>query len=186
MTRNNLNRRNLTAAILAGSAGLATAARRAAAQPADDTDLARRIAALEDQAALKRLVDTFSNLADTKDIDTQVLLFTEDAVVESWSGGQRGSTFTGRAELAEAFGSFLAQFSTIYHINGQQTATIEGDTATGTAYCLVVLIREEDGRVIHRTSGVRYEDRYVRQDGTWLIAGRVSHFEWTELTEKPA
>ena len=185
MAESILNRRHLTAAFLAGSAGLALATRPVAAQQAGD-DLTSRIAALEDQAALKRLVDTFSNLADIKDIETQVLLFTEDATVESWSGGQRGSSFTGRAALAEAFGGFLAQFSTVYHINGQQTVEIEGDAAIGTAYCLVVLVREEDGKVIRRTSGVRYDDRYVRQDGTWLISGRTSHFEWTEITEGPA
>ena len=36
---------------------------------------------VEDQLALKRLVDTFSNLADVKDVDSQILLFTEDAEV---------------------------------------------------------------------------------------------------------
>ena len=41
---------------------------------------------VEDQLALKRLVDTFSNLADVKDVDSQILLFTEDAEVVSKSG----------------------------------------------------------------------------------------------------
>ena len=45
-------------------------------------------AQIQDQLALKRLVDTFSNLADVKDVDAQVLLFTEDAEVVSKSGGQ--------------------------------------------------------------------------------------------------
>ena len=36
---------------------------------------------VQDQLALKRLVDTFSNLADVKDVDSQILLFTEDAEV---------------------------------------------------------------------------------------------------------
>jgi hypothetical protein len=96
------------------------------------------------------------------------------------------SSFTGREALAKAFGGFLAQFDTVYHMNGQQTVVLSGDEATGTAYCLVVLIGEIDGKVMQRTSGVRYEDRYVRQDGVWLIAGRTSHFEWNEMTELPA
>lgn len=182
MTKSTCSRRDLTAAIVAGS-GMILAASPAVSQTDVGSDLAARLALLEDRAALKRLVDTFSNLADTKDIDTQVLLFTEDAVVESWVDGQRSSTFTGRAELAEAFGGFLSQFSTVYHINGQQTVTIEGDRASGTAYCLVVLIRQQDGKTVRRVSGVRYEDRYVRRGGEWLIAGRTSHFEWTETAE---
>ena len=38
---------------------------------------------LEDQLALKKLVDTFSNLADTKDTKAQMDLFTDDAEVIS-------------------------------------------------------------------------------------------------------
>ncbi len=180
-----LNRRHLAGALLAGSAGLALAAGPAAAQKAGEGELSSRLKLMEDRAALKHLVDTFSNLADVKDIDTQVKLFTEDATVESRTAGQPGSSFKGREELAAAFGGFLAQFHTVYHINGQQTVEIDGDTATGTAYCLVVLIRDENGTQVQRTSGVRYDDRYVRQDGTWLIAGRTSHFEWTEISETP-
>ena len=60
----------------------------ATAQTRPDDDLRARMQRLEDQAALKNLVDTFSNLADLKDIDRQVLLFTEDATVESRTGGR--------------------------------------------------------------------------------------------------
>ncbi|WP_313392160.1 nuclear transport factor 2 family protein [Sphingobium yanoikuyae] len=169
-------------------AGGLTLACMASATPAaaQDTDLAARIGKLEDEAALKRLVDTFSNLADRKDIDTQVTLFTEDATVDSWVDGKKGSSLKGRAELASAFGGFLAQFSTVYHMNGQQTVTIQGDEATGTAYCLVVLVSQSDGKTIRRTSGVRYDDRYERRNGQWLIAARTSHFEWTAIEELPA
>jgi hypothetical protein len=45
----------------------------------------------------------------------------------------------------------------------------------------VVLIRQQDGRLVRRTSGVRYEDQYVRQGGRWLIAARKSYFEWTAI-----
>ena len=57
---------------------------------APDDDLRARTQRLEDQAALKNLVDTFSNLADVKDIDRQILLFTEDATVESRTGDAPG------------------------------------------------------------------------------------------------
>lgn len=40
----------------------------------------------EDQLALKKLVDTFSNLADVKDVKSQIDLFTDDAEVYSKSG----------------------------------------------------------------------------------------------------
>ena len=140
----------------------------------------QRLQALEDRADLKTLVDTFSNLADTKDVSAQVLLFTEDATVSSVSGGQAGSSFKGRKEIGDAFGGYLANFETVYHINGQQTVELNGDTATGTAYCLVVLIGVEAGKKIKNTSGVTYHDEYVRRDGRWLIAKRTSNFTWRD------
>lgn len=53
------------------------------AQTLSEPTLTERLQQLEDRAALKALVDTFSNLADTKSVDAQVLLFTEDATVDS-------------------------------------------------------------------------------------------------------
>jgi hypothetical protein len=49
----------------------------------------RRIRALEDQAALKRLVDMFSNLADNKKVHEQTFLFTDDAIVQTYFGRPR-------------------------------------------------------------------------------------------------
>jgi hypothetical protein len=152
----------------------------AQAKPMSNEALTQRIQSLEDRAALKTLVDTFSILADQKDIAKQVLLFTDDATVESYSGDERGSRFTGRDEIGKAFGNYLALFETVYHINGQQTVEIDGDTATGISYCQVVLIAVENGKRIKNTSGVVYNDEYVRRDGKWLIAKRVSHFTWRD------
>jgi hypothetical protein len=146
-------------------------------------DLAVRVQRLEDRDALKALVDTFSILADRKDVARQVLLFTEDATVESRSGGAPGSVLRGRQQIGQAFGAFLANFSTVYHVNGQQAVTIDGDRATGTSYCLVVLIGAENGRPVRQTMGVRYDDEYVRRGGAWLIAKRTSHFDWRDRAD---
>lgn len=135
---------------------------------------------LSDRMALKNLVDTFSVLADTKEIDTQVMLFTDSAEVVSYHGSTLTSRLKGRKQLAESFGAFLDLFVTVYHINGQQTVSIEGDKAKGTAYCMVVLINEENGTKYMTTHGVRYDDEYERQDGRWLISHRTSHFEWSK------
>lgn len=138
---------------------------------------------LADRMALKNLVDTFSNLADTKEVDAQVQLFTDSAEVVSYHGTQETSRLKGRKELAERFGAFLDRFDVVYHINGQQVVKLDGDKATGIAYCQVVLIGMENDRKIMTTQGVRYEDEYVRQDGKWLISKRTSHFEWSDIKE---
>ena len=135
---------------------------------------------IADRIALKSLVDTFSNLADTKEIDEQVQLFTEDAEVISYQGEKQTSHLKGRKELAERFKAFLDLFTTVYHINGQQTVNIDGDKATGIAYAQVVLVSEKDGKKTMRTQGVRYNDEYERKNGKWLISRRISHFEWSK------
>lgn len=138
---------------------------------------------LADRMALKNLVDTFSNLADTKEVDAQVELFTDSAEVVSYHGKEMTSSLKGREELGVRFKAFLDNFDTVYHMNGQQTVDINGDEAIGTAYCMVVLVREENGRKVMTTHGVRYNDEYVRQGGKWLINKRASHFDWTNKQE---
>lgn len=156
------------------------------AQTMSEPALIDRLQQLEDRAALKDLVDTFSNLADTKSVDAQVLLFTEDATVDSWSEGKQVSSFTGRKQIGDAFSAYLALFDTVYHMNGQQTVELHGDHATGTSYCLVVLIGKDGDKRYRNTAGVIYHDDYVRRDGRWLIAKRVSNFSWRSREEVPA
>lgn len=145
--------------------------------------LAQRVQLIEDRQAIKSLVDTFSNLADTKEIDQQILLFTEDATVTSYAGNEVSSSLKGRKQIGDVFTSFLSNFDIVYHVNGQQTVEINGDRAEGIAYCLVVLIGEAEGKTLRTTMGVRYNDTYQRQGSEWLIAARESHFVWRKVEE---
>lgn len=145
--------------------------------------LEQRIQRLEDQAALKQLVDAFSNLADDKDVASQMLLFTEDATVDTYFGNTLFASMRGREEISKVFSSFLANFETVYHINGQQTVEIDGDRATSHHYCLVVLVSSAEGKKAKTTNGVIYKDEYVRRIGRWLIAKRLARFTWRHLEE---
>jgi ketosteroid isomerase-like protein len=142
--------------------------------------LEQRIQRLEDKSALKALVDAFSNLADQKDNATQALLFTEDAIVDTYFEGQLFASLKGRKEIEDTFSKFMANFETSYHINGQHTAELDGDRATAVHYCLVVLISTANGKKTRNTNGVFYNDEYVRQGGQWLISKRTSYFTWRD------
>ena len=131
---------------------------------------------IEDVLALKKLVDTFSNLADVKDTKSQMDLFTEDAEVISKTANQTFHT-KGKKEIEKSFADYLALFDIVYHLNGQQTVDINGDQATGTSYCFVTLI----GKGKMNKSGVRYNDTYVKQNGKWLIKKRESNFTFTSV-----
>ena len=145
-----------------------------------ESALEKRIRDLEDRVALKNLVDTFSILADQKKTTEQTLLFTENAQVETFVGGQKVSALTGRNQIGEAFAGFLKNFDIVYHINGQQTISIDGDKAYGISYCAVTLIGNENGKQVRTSIGVIYTDEFVRRNGRWLIGKRVSNFTWRD------
>lgn len=132
--------------------------------------------------ALRELVDTFSNLADEKNVAAQIPLFTADAHINVVMDGKEVFDLHGQQQILEAFSGFRPSFlwSTIL------TVEIHDDVASGIAYCQVVLIKEEEGQRIKQTSGVRYHDRYVFQNGKWLIAERLSNFMWTDIHPIPS
>jgi hypothetical protein len=149
----------------------------------NDNDLQKRVRELEDRAALKELVDTFSILSDRKDVRAQVQLFTANATVETYRKDVLAAKLSGRKEMEDRFGAFLKNFETVYHFNGQQTVTISGDRATGVSYCMVTLIGLEGGRKMKTSIGVYYHDEYARENGRWLIAKRRSVFDWEDRRE---
>ncbi|MGR3809753.1 nuclear transport factor 2 family protein [Jiulongibacter sp. NS-SX5] len=145
--------------------------------------LEQRVTLLEDKQALKELVDTFSNLADEKKAKEQTFLFTEDATVETYIGGNLVTSLKGREQIGDVFGNFLNSMETVFHINGQQTVDINGNQAKGTSYCSVTLIGSQNGTKMKRDIGVIYHDEYQKVDGKWLIAKRTSNFTWQNATE---
>lgn len=136
---------------------------------------------LSDRIALKEVVDLFSNYADTKDNDAQVALFTQDAEVNIVIDGKQLMSMHGRDEIAKAFGGSMTQYSAVFHMNGQQTVNIDGDTASGTAYSFVTLVEQnDDGNKTTSHQGVRYTDEYRKVEGQWLISKRTSNFIWRD------
>lgn len=142
-----------------------------------------RINELENVRTLRELVDKFSILADEKETQKQILLFTKDATVETYLNGALISSLKGTKEMGEAFEAFLKNFETVYHFNGQHAVSIEGNKAKGTLYCLVDLISSENGKKIKNSSAVHYSDEYVYENGQWLIAKRTSKFVWQDNKE---
>lgn len=138
---------------------------------------------LADRVALKELIDSVSILGDKKDFNSQVQLFTENGVSETWEGGSLLLKLEGRKAMEEAFNKFLESFDAVYHFNGQQVVSINGDTAAGTVYCMAALTSIEDSKNMITTIGIRYEDNYLRTDSGWLIARRVGIFDWQEKRE---
>lgn len=83
------------------------------AQTMNPQNIEQRIAAIEDKMAIKNVVDVFSNLADTKEIDKQVLLFTEDGEVEST---QTVNGLIAKRKRTIRAGIFRFSFKFSYHL----------------------------------------------------------------------
>ncbi|WP_459515972.1 nuclear transport factor 2 family protein [Aquirufa regiilacus] len=147
------------------------------------TTIEQRLNAIEDQMAIQVVLNTFSNLADTKEIDQQVLLFTKDGIVESIAKGQAPTDLLGREQLKNAFSAFLANFHTVYHQNGQQTITLLGDHAEATSYCRVILVGKQNNKEMKTTLYTIYKDIFVKENGNWLIKHRTSNFVSSEVEE---
>ncbi|WP_373761858.1 nuclear transport factor 2 family protein [Neisseria dentiae] len=134
-----------------------------------------------ERQALKDLVDTFSNLADEKRVAEQMALFTPDAQVNTYIGGKLFAQAKGTAEIEQVFSSFLAQFHSVYHLNGQHTVTFRSETeAEAINYCAVKLVGEQDGKQVLQDHSVRYQDTYIKQGGKWLISQRIANFMISE------
>lgn len=134
---------------------------------------------ISDRLELKELVDLFSNYADTKDNEKQVRLFTPDGQVNIINNGEVTFTLKGRDAILQAFSQSMDDYQSVFHMSGQQTVAFTDAThATGVAYNYVVLVKSVDGKLQTMQEGVRYEDRYEKVDGHWLIAERNSNFNW--------
>ncbi|MDJ1506125.1 nuclear transport factor 2 family protein [Xanthocytophaga agilis] len=134
----------------------------------------------EDKISLRELVDSISILADKKDVHAQVQLFSENATSETYVNGKPFLKLKGRIEMEKGFAKFLKNVEIVYHFNGQQQVTIQGNSATGTCYCLITMIGTEDGKKIQTTIGAVYQDTYIRENNRWLINERIGNFEWQE------
>lgn len=149
----------------------------------DIKNIEKRLHTIENKMAIKNVVDTFSTLADTKEIDKQVLLFTEDGEVESITNGQ-SNVLKGRQKLKEAFSNFLSNFHTVYHQNGQHTIDeLTENNAKATSYCRVILVGEQNGKQINTTLYTIYKDEFVKENGIWLIKHRTSNFIHRQMEE---
>jgi hypothetical protein len=138
---------------------------------------------MADKAALKELIDEVSMLADKRDVHAQVQLFTENAISDTYADGNLILGLKGRTAMEAAFTNFLKNIDTVYHFNGQQQFTINGDYATGSSYCMITLIGIENGKKMKTTIGAIYQDDYVYENHHWLIAKRTGSFVWQEKHE---
>jgi hypothetical protein len=142
----------------------------------DRTSLEDSIRYLRDIEEIRYLKHRYANLCDDNYATEALLeLFTSDAV---WSGPADYGHHEGRTEL-RAFFDRLGGGSALFtvHMVGNEEIRIEADTATGRWTTIAPCTFRIDGAAEDFWGFLRYEDKFVRQDGRWLI----SHIRATAL-----
>ena len=142
----------------------------------------QRLQQLEDQIAIRELIDQYSFCADTRDAQGQMAIFTEDTNFEVYMDEKLPTptqVVKGRKNLFPVFDDLNQYFSTM-HLNGQSTITVDEDRATSITYCRAYHLKVPDGIQTLMIAGIRYYDKMVKEDGAWLFAERKLKVCWVE------
>jgi ketosteroid isomerase-like protein len=137
---------------------------------------------MADRLAIRELVDAYAHCADRRDAAGQMALFTEDAdflVYMDTSSPVPTQQVHGRTALAPVFDELNVYEATI-HFNGQSTTALDGEHATGVAYCLAHHVKVEGAERNLMIAAIRYLDTFVKHDGNWYFSQRKLMVDWTE------
>jgi ketosteroid isomerase-like protein len=136
--------------------------------------------------AIRELVETYAHCADRRDAKGQMSLFTPDThfvVSMNAKDPTPSQELHSREALAPVFAD-LNKYDATTHFVGQSTIfTLNGDRATGEAYCLAHHVRVDGGKRQLMIASLRYLDTFVKIDGGWLFAERLLYVDWLE--ERP-
>ncbi|ALR10372.1 hypothetical protein MYCSP_01605 [Mycobacteroides saopaulense] len=129
----------------------------------------------DDRLAIQDLVARYASAADRRDVDALVALFSADAeLVRPPALLRKGdaAALQGREAIADSIVTALKPLHATYHLIGQQTAEVDGDTASGEVYCMAhhIYLRGDEYR--DNTMAVRYLDDYERGPAGWVFTRR--------------
>ncbi|MET3963640.1 ketosteroid isomerase-like protein [Marmoricola sp. OAE513] len=128
-----------------------------------------RLARLEDERAITRLIGCYGPLVDAADADAVAALWAEDGTydVEGW--GMRSRADVHAMVLSPQHQGLVTAGCT--HFLGPVVVTVEGDTAVAVCESVLVVHHKERFHVA-RAGANRFE--LVRNDGVWEILHRTT------------
>jgi len=143
----------------------------------DQTALVQRIDRIESQLAIQQLVARYALALDARDLDTMVMLFTDDV-----NCGRLGK---GRDVLRSFYDRIMRNFYRSQHQICGQVIDLDpqdADRATGKVYCRAE--HEDRGKWV--VMAICYFDSYERRAGHWHFVRRQEH-DWyaTDILERP-
>ncbi len=131
---------------------------------------------------IRELAQLYSRGVDRKDIGLLGTLYTKDAT------DHHGSHFSG---TADAYIEFLAKSLPHIHVGGHficnhLISVIDDENAEGEVYALAYhYIPDGKGGTVRDVAGVRYIDRYRKENDRWRFAKRVVVFDFRDVKPVP-
>ena len=127
---------------------------------------------LVDRAAIRDLMTRYARSNDRRDFDSMTSPFTADAYASYGDWERQGvENIVGRLAYTRPHRAT--------HFLGDQDIRIDGDSAEVETYAIAY--SRVEGTESMRMSGLRYQDKMVRQDGQWLVRHRVLLTDWRAL-----
>jgi ketosteroid isomerase-like protein len=136
-----------------------------------------------DRLAIRELVEAYAHCADRRDAKGQMALFTKDThfVVYMNAKDLKPSQDLHSREALDPVFADLNRYDATTHFVGQSTIfTLDGDRATGEAYCLAHHVTADGEKRRLMIASLRYLDTFVKIDGAWLFAERLLYVDWLE------
>jgi hypothetical protein len=132
--------------------------------------------------AIRELVLLYSRGVDRQDFELLKGLYARDATDD------HGKHFSG---TADAYLAFLERSLPHLFVSGHFAcnhliSVIDADHAEGEVYAIAWhLMPDGKGGALQDLAGVRYIDRYRRENGRWLFAQRVVKFDFRDIKPVP-
>jgi hypothetical protein len=133
---------------------------------------------MADEWELRRLAYLYARAMDSNEPKILDEIFTDDAVLVS-RGAERNKAF-----ILGIPATLRKTYASCMHAVHNQTVTISGDTAEGETYSIAYELKHPvNGKYMREDLGIRYQDKFVRQNGKWRFARRQLNIEWAQIVE---
>lgn len=127
--------------------------------------------------------DVFNELAcryaqavDRRDAAAIASLFADDAELH-----MPGNALVGVEQIAGIAQMLSDMFECTQHRMGNQVVNVDGETASGEAYCTASHVRLKDGKREVEDWAIRYQDEFVLQQDQWRYKRRELVIDWVEI-----
>ena len=133
--------------------------------------------------AIRELIEAYAHCADRRDAKGQMFLFTPDThfvVYMNAKDPKPSQELHSREALAPVFADLNRYAATMYFIGQSTILSLTDDRGTGEAYCLAHHLTVDGDKRQLMIAALRYDDTFVKMDGSWLFAERLLYVDWLE------